>query len=233
MVCRLLIAGVLLVLALVPVARADDVVLSDERLLSRWAHPAQAAVVRAEPRDDSRPVGRLRFFTEDDLPEVYLLLHRRRDADGDAWVHLRLPQRPNGVTGWVRRDALGAYRITRQQLVINRQTFWARLYENGKVVWRARVGVGAVGTKTPAGRFWIRGKLRFSNLPLYGTRALGTAAYAPTLSDWPGGGVVGIHGTGQPWLIPGRPSHGCVRVRNRDVERLYRLVDLGAPLLIR
>jgi hypothetical protein len=36
----------------------------------------------------------------------------------------------------------------------------------------------------------------------------------------PGGGVIGIHGTNQPYLIPGWPSHGCIRVANRPIRRL-------------
>ena len=64
-------------------------------------------------------------------------------------------------------------------------------------------------------------------------RAIGTSAYAPTLSDWPGGGVVGLHGTNEPGLIPGRPSHGCIRLRNRDILTLYRLAPTGTPVDIR
>jgi lipoprotein-anchoring transpeptidase ErfK/SrfK len=62
---------------------------------------------------------------------------------------------------------------------------------------------------------------------------MGTAAYSSTLTDWPNGGIVGLHGTGEPGLIPGRPSHGCVRLRNRDIERLYKLTPVGTPLLIK
>ena len=78
----------------------------------------------------------------------------------------------------------------------------------------------------------MREKLRFDNAPVYGTYALGTAAYAK-VSDWPGGGVVGIHGTNQPQRIPGRPSHGCIRVKNADMARLYRLTPIGTPITIR
>ena len=67
---------------------------------------------------------------------------------------------------------------------------------------------------------------------MYGAYALGTSAYAK-VSDWPGGGVVGIHGTDQPQLIPGRPSHGCVRVRNADMAPLYKLTPIGTPITIR
>lgn len=50
-----------------------------------------------------------------------------------------------------------------------------------------------------------------------GTWAFGTSAYS-TISGWPTGGVVGILGTNQPQLIPGRPSAGCVRVRNAKIN---------------
>jgi lipoprotein-anchoring transpeptidase ErfK/SrfK len=92
--------------------------------------------------------------------------------------------------------------------------------------------VGAPGTPTPAGRFYIREKLRsLEGGTIYGPLAFGTSAYS-RLSDWPRGGVVGIHGTNQPQLIPGRPSHGCVRVRNRAILRLGRLMPLGTPVRI-
>ncbi len=61
--------------------------------------------------------------------------------------------------------------------------------------------------------------------------AFGTSAMS-VLSDWPAGGVIGIHGTDQPELIPGYISHGCIRLRNRDVLRLGRLMQVGTPLTI-
>ena len=109
----------------------------------------------------------------------------------------------------------------------------ATLLRRGRRIWSARVLIGAPGTETPAGHFWVREKFRFRNTPVYGTHAIGTSAYAPRLTDWPGGGVVGLHGTDQPELIPGRPSHGCIRVRNGDIARLWRRLHLGTPLWIR
>jgi lipoprotein-anchoring transpeptidase ErfK/SrfK len=98
-------------------------------------------------------------------------------------------------------------------------------------VWSSPVGIGKAGTPTPAGRFYIRDRLT-SLSPFYGPFAFATSAYS-RLSDWPGGGVVGIHGTTQPELIPGRPSHGCIRVPNAAIRRLARLMPLGTPVLIR
>jgi lipoprotein-anchoring transpeptidase ErfK/SrfK len=45
--------------------------------------------------------------------------------------------------------------------------------------------------------------------------------------------VIAIHGTNQPGLLPGRPSHGCIRVRNGDITRLVKLLPVGTPLRIR
>ena len=146
-------------------------------------------------------------------------LRRQVGADGSLWVQIRLPMRPNGTTGWVLRRRLGAWHAVRTALEIDRGSLRAVLRRDGRVIWSARVGVGAPGTPTPAGRFYVREKIH--NLrgdPLYGPWAIGTSAYS-RLSEWPGGGVIGIHGTDRPALIPGRPSHGCVRLRNDDVHR--------------
>jgi lipoprotein-anchoring transpeptidase ErfK/SrfK len=53
------------------------------------------------------------------------------------------------------------------------------------------------------------------------------------LTDWPGGGVVGIHGTNEPRLLTGHVSHGCIRMRNADILRLDRIIEVGAPVTIR
>jgi lipoprotein-anchoring transpeptidase ErfK/SrfK len=44
---------------------------------------------------------------------------------------------------------------------------------------------------------------------------------------------VGIHGTNEPSLIPGRPSHGCVRVPNARISRLAKIMPVGTPLRIK
>ncbi|MGZ4390879.1 MAG: L,D-transpeptidase, partial [Gaiellaceae bacterium] len=81
-------------------------------------------------------------------------------------------------------------------------------------------------------QFYIRDKLTgFADL-FYGPIAFGTSARSAVLTDWPGGGYVGVHGTSLPELIPGHISHGCVRLRNADIVRLADLMPVGAPLTI-
>ncbi len=42
----------------------------------------------------------------------------------------------------------------------------------------------------------------------------------------------GLHGTNQPESIGQAVSHGCVRLRNEDIERLYDMVPVGTPVYI-
>jgi hypothetical protein len=207
--------------------------LSDGRTFAHWAHPQQRAPVRRAPSQTSRRIARLHLLTEDGFPEVYPTLRRFTDRDGRTWLQIRMPSRPHARTGWVRDWALGLLYRVRTRLVVDRRRLRATLYRSGRRIWRSRVGVGRAGTPTPPGNFWIREKFRVANPGgPYGPRAFGTSGYS-RLSDWPGGGVIGIHGTNQPSLIPGRPSHGCIRVPNHALRRLYRLMPIGTPTRVR
>jgi hypothetical protein len=206
--------------------------VSNERTRTRWGRPAERAVARYRPRPGARAIARLHYYTEDGYPEVYVVLARYTDARRQEWLKVRLPMRPNGRTGWVPRRALGGLRTITTFLRVDKHALRATLYRGGRRVWSAPVGIGKPGTETPGGRFYIRERLRVGSPgSLYGPLAFGTSAYS-RLTDWPGGGVVGIHGTNQPGLIPGRPSHGCIRIRNADIVRLGRLMPIGTPVRI-
>lgn len=216
-----------------PPGAKGSVRLSNEWTFTRWAHPVRKAAVRWLPAPGARRIVRTHYLTEDKFPEVYPVLRSWRDSKSHTWLEVRVPMRPNGRKGWVRRSALGPLYRVRTLLVVVRRKLRATLYDRGRPIWRAPVGIGKPSTPTPAGRFWIREKFRtFDPSGLYGPVAFGSSDYS-VLSDWPGGGIVGIHGTSEPSLIPGRPSHGCIRVRNKAVRRLWHLMPIGTPLLIR
>jgi L,D-transpeptidase catalytic domain len=204
--------------------------LSNLHSLSRWAYPLGEAVIRSSPGPRSRAVGRLRFLTTDDQAELYLVLASARLASGASWIQIEVPRRPNGITGWVPQAALGTLHTVESYLLVDQETLTATLYRQGKAVFSAPVGVGKASTVTPKGHFYVLEKLVTFNAPSYGPYALGTSAYAPTLNEWPGGGVVGIHGTNEPQLVPGRPSHGCVRMHDADIARLWHLIEPGTPI---
>ena len=206
--------------------------LSDLRSVSHWAYPTTEAAVRTAPAAHARTLGRLRFLTPDGQAELYVELLSARLSSGASWIEIELPARPNGQIGWVPSGALGSMHSVNGYLRVDRHTLRATLFREGREVFQAPIGVGKASTITPAGRFYVTEKLRTANAPAYGPLALGTSAYAPTLSEWPGGGVVGIHGTNEPQLIPGRPSHGCIRMRNADIVRLWHTILVGTPIEI-
>ena len=212
---------------------AGSVRLSDGRTFAHWAHPQHTAPIRRLPSQTARRVARIHDRTEDRFPEVYPVLRRFIDRDGHTWLRIRIPMRPNGRTGWVSDSALGPLYRVRTRLVVDRRRLRATLYRSGRRIWRSPIGIGSAGTPTPAGRFWIREKFRVEDPGgFYGPRAFGTGGYS-RISDWPGGGVIGIHGTNAPYLIPGRPSHGCIRLPNHAIRRLYQLMPIGTPMHVR
>ena len=205
-----------------------EVVLSNGRTLSRWAYPQAGAIVRKTPSRAAHAVGRLHFLTEDGQAEVYMVLKKARvPRTGVTWIQVTLPKRPNHVTGWVAASALGTLHVVRGRLVVRRSKLRATLYNGaGHAIWSARVGVGRPSLPTPAGHFYLREKLRAIGGPIYGPYALGTSAYAPKLTDWPGGGVVGIHGTNEPQLIPG-PAVARLRAPAQRRHHPTLAPDLG------
>lgn len=204
--------------------------LANEATVTTWAHPQLPGDIYAEPDSRSRRVAPVRLFTEDGFSEVYLLLSGFVDAAGREWTKVRIPGRPNGRTGWMPRELLGAFRHTRWRILVNRARRTMRVYYDGHLRKVFPVGVGKPSTPTPPGHFWLRERFKLSRGSPYWPYALGTSDYS-TLSEWPGGGVVGIHGDfGEPWKIPGDPSHGCIRMRDPDIGWLGPRVTLGTPV---
>ena len=208
-----------------------DVSLSNERTLTTWAHPVEIAPIYTKPEAHVRRIASTHLETEDGFPEVYLLLVSRTDAQGQVWVKLRIPGRPNGRTGWVRREDLGGFHVTHWLVVVSLRRRQLTASYKGHRRFQAPVGVGKPSSPTPPGHFWIRERFRLtSRSNPYWPYALGTSDYS-TLTDWPGGGVVGIHGDfGEPQLIPGDPSHGCIRMRDADIARLAPRLTIGTPV---
>jgi hypothetical protein len=205
--------------------------LSNLKTLSRWAYPQAEALAHRSPSSRSPVVGRLRFVGPNGQAELYLAM-RSYTMDGTSWIRVPLPGRPNGVSGWVPASALGELHVDDEYLRVDRETFQATLFRDDRRIWSASIGVGRPSLPTPAGHFYVIEKLTAIGGPFYGPYALTTSAFAPTLTEWPGGGIVAIHGTDEPQLIPGRPSHGCIRLRNADISGLWHLIEIGTPIEI-
>ena len=68
---------------------------------------------------------------------------------------------------------------------------------------------------------------------IYGAYAYGLSAFSKVITTWKWGGVIGLHGTNEPSSIGHRVSHGCIRMHNRAIEYLARILPLGTPITIR
>jgi lipoprotein-anchoring transpeptidase ErfK/SrfK len=120
-------------------------------------------------------------------------------------------------------------------LYVNRETQTLVLKRNGVPIFSTRVGVGKTAPgwgPTPRGQFYVRDKLTNFHDPFYGPIAFGTSARSAVLTEWPGGGFIGVHGTDEPGLIPGFISHGCIRLKDDAILRLARLMNVGTPVTI-
>jgi lipoprotein-anchoring transpeptidase ErfK/SrfK len=202
------------------------------RNFSHWAYVLRPATVRSAPFARARPVGRVSRWTAENYPNLVSTLEQRLQENG-TWVHVRFPKLPNNTTGWVKRGGLGRYHALTTHLVVSRAATRLTLYRGGAVAFRTRVGVGQPRWPTPRGEFYITEKLTGFHNAAYGPLAFGTSARSPVLTDWPGGGFVGLHGTDAPGLIPGHISHGCIRLRNAAILRLARMLPIGTPLTVR
>jgi lipoprotein-anchoring transpeptidase ErfK/SrfK len=91
------------------------------------------------------------------------------------------------------------------------------------------------GNLTPVGEFRIVTKV---NKPYYMRKKIaGGHPDNPLGSCWmglniDGGYKYGIHGTNRPWSIGQSASSGCIRMRNKDVEYLYRHIPLRTRVII-
>jgi L,D-transpeptidase catalytic domain len=188
---------------------------------------------RVRPSGTAPVVARLRVVTPEHVPHVLYLLGGAIDRQGRYWARVLLPILPSGSSGWIPRDVVGPFRSVDTHLFIDRGRLQATLFRRGRPVFRSMVGVGEPRWPTPAGRFYVRERLTGFSDPIYGVIAFGTNGRSSVLTDWPGGGFIGIHGTNQPGILPGRVSHGCVRMPNLQIARLDRLMQVGTPVTIK
>ena len=205
--------------------------LSDDKV-ARWAVVLKRAVVRSAPKATAHIVTVLPTMTTDDTQNDVLVLDAIDVSRHQTWYHVRLPILPNNSTGWVLRGYLGTLYTVHTHLYVDRTALRATLKKDGRTIFKTIVGVGRSIWPTPAGEFYIRDKLTNFGNPFYGPIAFGTSARSPVLTDWPGGGYVGVHGTNEPQILPGRVSHGCIRMPNASIIRLAQLMPVGTPLTV-
>jgi hypothetical protein len=186
-------------------------------------------IARATPSDSGRRVAVIHQFRSDYREQYVEAIRGTRDKRGAVWVQLRLQLRPNGTLGWVRASSLQLARA-HDKIVVHRGLRKIDMYHDGALAYTAAVAIGAPGRETPLGNFYVTARF-IPDDPFLGVFAVETSAYSK-LTEWPGGGLVGIHGTSAPQLIGQAVSHGCVRVLNSTAVQLRKYAPLGTPISI-
>ncbi|HEX4520373.1 MAG TPA: L,D-transpeptidase [Gaiellaceae bacterium] len=237
--------GALAALLLLPSAGASPTSKSKESFphlstltnakIGHWAPVVRVAGAHFKPSASSYVITRLPLTTSDGTQNVVLILSEDDVSPSQVWYKVRLPILPNNSTGWVPKSALGNVYIVHTHLYVDRAKQTLVLKKDGKTIFSTRVGVGKTAPgwgPTPPGQYYIRDKLTNFNDPFYGPVAFGTSARSAVLTEWPGGGFVGVHGTNEPGLIPGYISHGCIRLVNTAILKLAKLMSVGTPLTV-
>jgi lipoprotein-anchoring transpeptidase ErfK/SrfK len=186
--------------------------------------------VRVAPSPHARVIKVMHMFRADYRIQEILALSTTLGSDGKAWYRISIPMRPNGTKGWIPARSV-TVAPTVSQIVIHRAARTIDVYWHGKRALHAIVAIGAPGMETPVGRYYVAARFVPYQDPFLGVFAVETSAYSK-LTEWPGGGVVGIHGTSMPQLLGQAVSHGCVRVSNQTAAALKRLAPLGTPIWI-
>jgi lipoprotein-anchoring transpeptidase ErfK/SrfK len=115
-----------------------------------------------------------------------------------------------------------------RRLIVNIADRKIVLVEDGKVLKTYPVAVGKRSTPSPCGSFRIASHVANPTYSHAG-QVVKPGPSNPVGTRWMGLGYkgYGIHGTNHPESIGHAASHGCIRMRNRDVEELFELVRVG------
>jgi lipoprotein-anchoring transpeptidase ErfK/SrfK len=182
----------------------------------------------------SGSIARFTLKNVNGAPTVFGVLGERLDGGcNPTWLHVQLPLRPNGATGWVRANDVVTAPV-QARIAVDLSERVVRLYEHGRLVLRSRAAVGSAATPTPVGRYYVNQRLipADPNGP-FGPGAVGISAFSPVLTGWAQGGPIAIHGTNEPWSIGHAVSNGCIRVPNAVLRRMWNQTPAGTPVEIR
>ncbi|MGH3112339.1 MAG: L,D-transpeptidase [Gaiellaceae bacterium] len=157
----------------------------------------------------------------------------RDDRCRPLWYRVQLPIRPNGATGYVRAGDVRLFRV-RTRIEVDLSERRVDFFRSGRHVLRVTAAIGAEGTPTPTGRYYVNQRLLSGDASgPYGPGGIGISAFSPVLTGWTQGGPIAIHGTNDPGSIGEAASYGCLRIENRHVERMLRANPEGTPVSIR
>ena len=154
--------------------------------------------------------------------------------DGNRWVHVRLPGRPSGHTGWILADQTIAS-STEWRVVVEVSARRVTVFRDGLRVRSFRAVVPKPSTPTPYGEFFVEEALSISRDDTGGPFALAISARSDIFQSFAGGpGQIAIHGTGNLSAPLGTAAtHGCIRLSASAVTWMSKRIGGGVPVTVR
>ena len=186
--------------------------------------------VRATPSPRGRVIKVMSQFRDDYRIQEVFAVATRIGTNHKPWYKISIPMRPNGTMGWI---PAGTVKLapTIAEIDVKRSARTIDIFFRGKHVWHGIVAIGAPGMETPLGHYYVAARFVPYNDPFLGVFGVETSGYS-RLTEWPGGGWFGIHGTNAPQLLGLAVSHGCIRVSNDTATTLKQYAPLGTPIVI-
>jgi lipoprotein-anchoring transpeptidase ErfK/SrfK len=155
-----------------------------------------------------------------------------RDGCGMLWYYASLPMRPNEAAGFVPARDVRIHKL-HTRIIVELSKRELVLYRDGEAVLRSAVAIGAPATPTPTGRYYVNQRLLAGDpYGPWGPGALGISAFSDVLQEWIQGGPIAIHGTNDPSSIGHAVSHGCIRLPNGVLMKVFNTADAGTPVII-
>ena len=120
------------------------------------------------------------------------------------------------------------------KIVIYRDKRVLAFYSDDSLIKKYKIAVGKSKTPTPKGDFKIINKVKNPAWYPKGKNPVEPGVDNPVGSRWMGLDIkgYGIHGTNVPSSIGKSVSHGCIRMKKKDVEELFSMVDVGTTVVI-
>ena len=164
---------------------------------------------------------------------VLPVLGHRTSADGLQWLHVRLPGRPNGHTGWIKQRGTVASK-TSWHIVVYTSRRRVSFYQWGRRVRTVEAVVGKPSTPTPHGKFFVEEVIQLRAGDVGAPFALALSVRSNVFQEFEGGpGQIALHGLANVGGVLGSAaSHGCVRLSSSTMRWLVVRIGPGAPVTI-
>jgi lipoprotein-anchoring transpeptidase ErfK/SrfK len=144
----------------------------------------------------------------------------------------------NGEDSTVINQVEGEVAAVKARLVLKLKERKVHIYQGDTIIASYPVAVGKKGWETPKGNFEV---IQLIKNPIWqnpwNNNIVPAGPKNPLGERWigfwtDGKNQIGFHGTAAEHLLGQAVSHGCVRMRNKDIKEMFEKVEMGTPVIV-